>query len=324
MKRVVLAVSFALAALGAFAADFPSRPVNVIVPNPPGGMNDITARPLATVMQALLKQPVVVQNKPGGTGAVGTAFVAAQKSDGHHILVTTPNLYLVVEKNKLFGDPQPYALEQIAPLALMSADPLILVVEAQSPYKSVKELAEAAKKSGALAYSSSGPYGILHVPIEMFLHAVGAKMRHVPTTGGGPAVLQLLGGHVQMTAGGPAVVHPHIQSGKLRALASFGAQRLASMQEVATLRELGVPAEAYLWVGLFTATGVPEPAMRVLRDAVGKAARDPQFIDAMQKVNSIIDYRDTPEFKTFFEQDHTRLAEAVKRIGRVESKQEKG
>jgi tripartite-type tricarboxylate transporter receptor subunit TctC len=320
MKQAILALSLVLAPLAGQAADFPTRPINLIVPNPPGGMNDITARPLANVMQALVKQPVVVQNKPGGTGAVGTAFVAGQKSDGHHVLVTTPNLYLVVEKNKLFGDPQPYTLDQIAPLALMSADPLILVVESQSPYKSVKELAEAVKKTGSMAYASSGPYGILHVPIEMFLQAVGGKMRHVPTTGGGPALLQLLGGHVQMSAGGPAAVHPHIQNGKLRPLASFGAKRLPAMQEVATLQELGYPAEAYLWVGLFTAAGVPDPAMRALRDAVGKAARDAQFVDAMQKVNSTIDYRDAPEFKKFFEQDYARLSEAVKRIGRVESK----
>src|SRR5688572_7120169 len=107
-------------------------------------MNDITGRPFANVLQTIVKQPVVVQNKPGATGAVGTAFVASQKSDGHNILITTPNLYLVVEKNRLFGDPQPYALDQIAPLALLSADPLIMVVESQSPYKTAKELAEAA------------------------------------------------------------------------------------------------------------------------------------------------------------------------------------
>ena len=319
--RSLAACCLALAAAAASAADaFPTRPINITVPNPPGGMNDITARPLANVLQAIVKQPVVVQNKPGATGAVGTAFVASQKNDGHHILVTTPNLYLVVEKNRLFGDPQPFALEQIAPLALMSADPLIMVVEAASPYKSVKELADAVRQSGSMAYASSGPYGILHVPIEMFLHAIGGKMRHVPTTGGGPALLQLLGGHVQMSAGGPAAVHPHIASGKLRPLASWGAKRIPAMQDVPTLQELGYAAEAYLWVGLFTPAGVPEAATKVLREAVGKAARDPQFVEAMQKVNSTIDYRDTPEFRKFFEQDHARLAEAVKRIGKADGK----
>jgi tripartite-type tricarboxylate transporter receptor subunit TctC len=319
--RCAIAIGLAAAAFATRAADvFPSRPITVVVPNPPGGMNDITARPLANVMQAIVKQPVVVQNKPGATGAVGTAFVASQKSDGHNILVTTPNLYLVVEKNKLLGEPPPYALDQIAPLALMSADPLIMVVESQSPYKSAKELADAVKKSGTMAYASSGPYGILHVPIEMFLQAVGAKMRHLPTTGGGPALLQLLGGHVQMSAGGPAAVHPHVASGKLRALASWGAKRIPALPEVATLQELGYPAEAYLWVGLFTPAAVPEAAMKALREAVGKAARDPEFVSAMQKVNSTVEYRDAPEFRKFFDEDHARLAQAVKRIGKVEAK----
>jgi tripartite-type tricarboxylate transporter receptor subunit TctC len=319
--RFVVAFALAAAALETQAADvFPSRPITVVVPNPPGGMNDITARPLANVMQAIVKQPVVVQNKPGATGAVGTAFVASQKPDGHNILVTTPNLYLVVEKNKLFGEPQPYVLDQIAPLALMSADPVIMVVESQSPYKTVKELVEAVKKSGTMAYASSGPYGIFHVPIEMFLQAAGTKMRHVPTTGGGPALLQLLGGHVHMSAGGPAAVHPHLASGKLRALASWGAKRIATLPEVATLQELGYPAEAYLWVGLFTPAGMPDTTMKALREAVGKAAREPEFVAAMQKVNSTIDYRDAPEFKKFFDEDYARLAQAVKRIGKVEGK----
>jgi tripartite-type tricarboxylate transporter receptor subunit TctC len=272
-------------------------------------------------MEQVVKQPVVVQNKPGGTGAVGTAFVASHKGDAHHILVTTPNLYLVVEKNKLFGDPSPYSLDQIEPLALMSADPLIMVVQADSPYKSAGDLAEAVKKSGGtMAYSSSGPYGILHVPIEMFLQAVGAKMRHVPTTGGGPALLQILGGHVQMSAGGPAAVHPHIAGGKLRPLASWGAKRIPALPEVPTLQELGYKAEAYLWVGLFTPAGVPEPALKSLREIVAKAAQDPEFVGAMKKVNSTVDYRDTPQFKQFFEADYARLAQAVKGIGKVQTK----
>lgn len=145
-------------------------------------------------------------------------------------------------------------------------------------------------------------------------------MRHVPTTGGGPALLQILGGHVHMSAGGPAAVHPHVSSGKLRPLASWGAKRIATMKDVPTLQELGYKAEAYLWVGLFTPAGVPEAARKSLREAVGKAAQSPQFVTAMKKVNSTVDYRDTPEFKQFFKADHERLAQAVKRIGKVESK----
>jgi tripartite-type tricarboxylate transporter receptor subunit TctC len=322
MKRYLGALYLVCLALGAGAQEpYPNRPINIIVPNPPGGMNDITGRPLANVMQGILKQPVVVQNKAGGTGAVGTVFVATQKPDGYNLLITTPNLFLVVEKNRVFGEPLAYQLEQIAPLALLSADPLIMVVQNENPAKTVKEFIEFAKaKGGALTYASSGPYGILHVPIEMFLQSAGLKLRHIPTTGGGPALIQLLGGHAQLSAGGPAAVHPHIASGKLRALASWGTARIPGMQDVVTLKELGVPAEAYLWVGLFNTAGVPDATLKVLRSAISRAAKDPQFVDAMQKINSIIDYRDAPEFKKFFDDDHARLAEAVKRIGKVEVK----
>src|SRR5687768_6198839 len=192
MKRIVSAVALSFTAAAAFAQEaYPSRALTIVVPNPPGGMNQITAQPLSAVIEKLSGQPAPVINKPGGTAAVGTAYVANQKPDGHHILVTTPNLYLVVEKNKAFNIESPFKLEQIQPLALTSADPLIFVVSVQSPYKSVKDfVADAKAKQGQLAYSTSGPYGITHVPLAMFTHAAGLKMRHVPTTGGGPALTQ--------------------------------------------------------------------------------------------------------------------------------------
>ncbi|MGZ5125352.1 MAG: tripartite tricarboxylate transporter substrate binding protein, partial [Burkholderiales bacterium] len=206
MKRMLSAVIVGFAATSVVAQEaYPSRAIQIIVPNPPGGMNQITAQPLSAVIERIYKQPAPVVNKPGGTAAVGTAYVANQKPDGYNILVTTPNLYLVTEKNKAQNVEQPYKLEQIQPIALTSADPLIFVVQTESPYKSIKEFVTDAKaKDGQLTYSSSGPYGVTHVPFAMFTHAAGLKMRHVPTTGGGPAVTQLLGGHVQATGGGLA------------------------------------------------------------------------------------------------------------------------
>src|ERR687889_2765638 len=124
---------------------YPSRAISIIVPNPPGGMNQITAQPLSAVIEKLTKQPAPVVNKPGATAAVGTAYVATQKPDGYNILVTTPNIYLVVEKNKAQGVDSPYKLEQIQPLALTSADPLILTVQTESPYKTVKDFVADAK-----------------------------------------------------------------------------------------------------------------------------------------------------------------------------------
>ena len=322
MKRMLSAVVIALAATAANAQEaYPSRAITIIVPNPPGGMNQITAQPLSAILEKITSQPAPVINKPGGTAAVGTAFVAQQKPDGHHILVTTPNLYLVVEKNKALNIESPFRLEQIQPIALTSADPLIFVVQTGSPYKSVKDfVAEAKAKEGQLAYSTSGPYGITHVPLASFAHAAGLKMRHLPTTGGGPALTQLLGGHVHASGGGIAAVAPFVKGGKMRALASWGAKRHPNMPDVATFKELGYDVEAYLWVGLFTTAGVPDATFKSMRDLIRKAIADPADQQAMQKANVDIDYRDTPDFVQFFREDHKRLGAAVHRIAAEEKK----
>lgn len=322
MNRLIAAgVLLAVASLAHAQEPFPSRPVTIVVPNPPGGMNQITAQPLAAVMEKITGQPAVVVNKPGGTAAVGTAFVANQKPDGHHILVTTPNIFLVVEKNRLYGEKAPYTLDQIAPIALTSADPLVLCVQPGSPAKTVKEFVALAKsKPGEMSFSSSGPWGVTHVPMEMFLGVAGLKMRHVPTTGGGPAVTALLGGHVDVTNQGLAAVAPHVKAGKFRALATFGAKRSSQLPDVPTLRESGYDAEAYLWVGLFTTGGTPEPTMRALREVVRKSLSDPAYKTAMEKASVEIDYRDTPEFKQFFDADYKRLGAAVHRIGRIDDR----
>ena len=319
LPAALLTIGLSFIAIASYAQDFPVRGINLIVPNPPGGMNQIHAQPLGAVIEKLYKQPAPVLNKPGATAAAGTAFVANQAPDGYNLLVTTPNLYLATEKDKLFGIQSPYTLEQIVPVALLSADPLAFCVQTENPIKSIKELVAAAKaKQGAMSFSSSGPYGITHVPAAMFMDAAGIKMRHVPTTGGGPAVIQLLGGHVDMHDGGLAAVFPHIKSGKLRPLGLSDVKRSAALPDVPTMKEAGYDVEAYLWVGLFTTHGVPEATMTKLRDVIRKSVADPMFHDAMTKSQVVIDYRDAPDFKKFFDADYKRLAGAVKAIGRSE------
>ncbi len=318
MKRLLIAAACASVSLAAQAQTFPSKAMTVVVPNPPGGMNQIHAQPLSAIIERLTKQPAPVVNRAGGTAAIGTAYVANQPADGHTLLVTTPNLYLVIEKDKLYGIKSPYTLAQIQPVALMSADPLVMVTHPSVPVKSAKEFATLLrKKTGTYTFSSSGPYGITHVPFEMFVDAVGIKMRHVPTTGGGPAITQLLGGHVDATASGPAAVHPHIVTGKLKPIGVSGVKRHPAVPDVATLKEQGIDIEAYLWVGLFTAAGIPDATLTQLRDLVRKAANDPQFIDALKKVQVVPDYRDTADFKTFFDADYARMAKAVQKIGKL-------
>jgi tripartite-type tricarboxylate transporter receptor subunit TctC len=319
MNRLLLIAAISVFAVSGYTQDYPSRAINLIVPNPPGGMNQIHAQPLGAVLEKLYKQPAPVLNKPGATAASGTAYVANQPADGYNILVTTPNIYLAVEKDKLFGIQSPYSLDKIAPIALLSADPLAVSVPSEHPVKSIKEFVAAAKaKQGEMSYASSGPYGITHVPVAMFLDAAGIKMRHVPTTGGGPAIIQLLGSHVDMTAQGLAALYPHIKAGKVRALALTSLKRSSTLPDVPIMKESGYDVEAYLWVGLFTAAGVPDATFTKIREVVRKAVTDPAFQDAMAKAEVVLDYRDTPEFKKFLDADYRRLAPAVKAIGRIE------
>lgn len=297
---------------------YPTKALNITVPNPPGGMNQLHAQPLSTVLERLTGQPAPVVNRPGAVAAAGTAYVVNQPPDGHSLLVTTANLHLAIEKDKLYGAKTPYSLEQIAFIALMSADPLVLGVHPQLPVKNVKELVALAKsKPNELVYSTSGPYGITHTPIVMFLDATKTTMRHLPTTGGGPAITQALGGHSQLTSGGPATMAPHGASGKLRLIASWGVKPHPAVPTVPTFKSMGMDIEAYLWVGLFTAAAVPEALQLKIRDLARRATSDPQYKKSLEAAQVVPDYRDGPEFRKFFDADHKRMASAIKSIGKI-------
>ena len=317
--RLTVALALLLAAASSYAQNYPTRAITITNPNPPGGMNQLLAQPLSAMLEKLTGQPAPIVNRPGGTAAVGTAYVANQPPDGYNILVTTANLHLVIEKDKVYGIKTPFTLDQIAPLALLTADPLIMVVHPSMPVKNVKQLVALAKsKPNEIVFSSSGPYGITHTPTAMFMNATGIKMRHLPTTGGGPAITQVLGGHAQVTGGGPATTYPFVQSGKLRAIASWGIKPHPAYPNTPTFQSMGYKnVEAYLWVGVFTRTGIPEPTFNKLRELMAKATADPSFKATLEKVQVVPDYRDATEFKNFFEADHKRMAAAIKAIGKL-------
>jgi tripartite-type tricarboxylate transporter receptor subunit TctC len=316
----VLTLALAVAA-GAQEA-FPSRPITVVAPFPPGGVADLTARPVAAAMEKVLKNPVAVVNKTGAAGAVGMQFVATSKPDGYTLLLALSSISIIPEADKIFCRQPAFTVDQFAPIALISADPTVLVVRAESPWKTAAEFIEdARKRPGQISYSSSGIYGTLHMAMELLSHAAGVKLRHIPTTGAGPALNAILGGHVDALASGPAVILPHIKAGKLRALAGWGDKRVAALPEVPTFRELGFPdAEFYIWAGLFAPRGTPEPVLARLREATRAAVAEPEFKAAMDKLETPIAFKQGDEFQRFFDADARRLAEGVRKVGRVEEK----
>jgi len=320
MKRLlaVLIAGFALTTTAWAQDSYPNKPIQMIVPFPPGGVADVTARPAAHVMSRILKQSVVVNNRPGAGGSVGAAVAARAPADGYTILMALSSISVLPMADKLQGRPAAYELEQFAPIALISADPTVLLVSADSPYKTLKDLVDAAKaKPEAINYGSSGVYGTLHVAMEIFSVAAGIKMFHIPYQGGGPAVAALLGGQIQALASGPSAAIGQIKAGKFRALAVWGDKRLAAMPDVPSMKELGYDATFYIWAGVFAPAATPAPIQQALRDAIRKTVEDPEFKEAMTKVETPIAYLDQPEFRRFIEIDSKRLAVAVDRIGKV-------
>ena len=194
---VVLVVAIAVG-LAQAEDPYPTRPVSMVVAFPPGGLADNTARPVAAVLERLLKQPVVVVNKAGAAGAVGYQTAASSKPDGYTVLMALVSVSVLPEVDKLFGRPANYTRDQFTGIARINADPSMLVVRADTPWKTLKDFVDDAKKKpGEIVFSSSGLYGTAHIPMEMFMLASGTKLRHLPTTGGGPMMNAILGGHAQ-------------------------------------------------------------------------------------------------------------------------------
>ena len=297
---------------------YPSRAVTFINPFPPGGAVDVVARPLAAVLEPILKQPVVIETKAGAAGQVGAQFAATAKPDGYTLLMHIVSISGFAEVDKLFGRPVKFTRDDFIPIARFIADPMVLVVNDQQPHTTLKELVEDTKKRpNELIYSSSGLYGALHLPTALYMKSAGVEMKHLPTNGGGPALIAILGNNSQVLVSSIAASSAQMKAGKLRPLACFGAQRAPALPTVPTMKELGYNVEFYLWVGMFAPKGTPAPIVTALRDASRKAAADEKFGQAMKNLGQDVAYLDQAEFKAFWDADAKRVEDAVRLIGKV-------
>jgi tripartite-type tricarboxylate transporter receptor subunit TctC len=297
---------------------YPSRAITFINPFPPGGAADVVARPLAAVMEPLLKQPIAIETKAGAAGAVGAQYAAAAKPDGYTLLIHIVSISGFAEVDRLYGRPVKFTNADFIPIARFIADPMVLVVNDQQPYKTLQEFIDAAKaKPNELIFSSSGLHGALHLPTALFMQAAGIQLRHLPTNGGGPALTALIGNNAQVLCSSIAAANVQIRAGRARPLVCFGAQRAPSLPDVPTLKELGYNIEFYLWVGMFAPKGTPDAIINVLRESARKAAAEESFVQAMRNLGQDVAYLDQPEFRTFWEADAKRVEEAVRQIGKV-------
>ncbi|WP_424814550.1 tripartite tricarboxylate transporter substrate binding protein [Roseococcus sp. YIM B11640] len=320
LSRRLLLSSPLAAALPAAAQDFPSRAVTIVVGFPPGGQADLAARPVASALERLLRQPVVVQNRPGGAGAIGSGFVSRAPADGYTLLMALSSLAVIPEAERLFGRPAPYTVDQFAPIALVNADPTMLAVPASAPWRSIADfVADAKARPGDIPYGSSGAYGTLHVAMEMFASAAGIRLLHVPFQGAGPAITALLSDDIKALASAPGTLTQHVQSGRLRVLGCWGRQRAPAFPEVPTFIEAGYPeVEFYIWAGLLAPAATPAPVLARLREGMRAAMQDADLLRAFEAAGSPPRYLDAPEFTSFLSEDSARLVAAVQRIGKVE------
>jgi tripartite-type tricarboxylate transporter receptor subunit TctC len=298
---------------------YPARAITMVVPFPPGGVADTVGRPMAEAMGRILKQSVVVENRAGAGGGIGFAHVAKSKPDGYTILMALSSVSVIPEADRILGKAPSYELNQLKPIARITADPTVLVVRAETPWKTYKDfVAEMRKNPTKFNYGSSGNYGTMHVPMEQLKAAEKFSITHIPYTGAGPAVIGLLGGQVDALATGPASVVSHIKSGKVRALAHWGEGRLAALPDVPSFKELGIAAEFAQWSGIFVPANTPDDIVAKLRDAVRQAANDEKVRQIISNSGSPIQFLDAPEFGRYVDTDAKKLAEVVKRIGKVQ------
>jgi tripartite-type tricarboxylate transporter receptor subunit TctC len=320
-RRSLLLGSLILVATSWAAAQgaWPTRPITMIVPFPPGGLADLVARPVAEAMSRELGQPVVIENKAGAGGGIGMSLAAKAKPDGQTILMALSSLTVIPEADALLGRAPMFALTDLRPIARYTADPTVLAVRADAPWKTVQQFVDDAKKRpGAINYGSSGNYGTMHVPMEILAQAAGIKLTHVPFTGAGPAVVALLGGQIDAVSSGPATVLQQVKAGKLRVLGHWGTAQLGALPEVPALKDSGFAAEYAQWSGLFIPAATPEPIAQRLRTAARNAAQDARVKEVILGAGSPILFQDSADFEKYVQADARRMAEVVKRIGKVE------
>ena len=315
----IAGIAAAMLSVAASAQDYPGRPITLIVPFPPGGVADNVARPVALALGKQLGQTVIIENKQGAGGGIGMAQVAKTKGDGYTLLLALSSISIIPEADKVLGRAPLFTLDQLTPIARFTADPVVLAVRAESPWKTYADFIAYAKANPKkINYGSSGNYGTMHVPMEMLGSVSGASFTHVPFTGAAPAVTALLGGSLDAVASGPSTVVQHVKAGKLRVLANWGPERHPALPDVPTLRELGVTVEFAQWAGLFAPTGTPEPIISALRKASRDMQDDPAFKQTFVTLQTPLAYLDAPAFRTYWDIDARKMADVVQRIGKVE------
>lgn len=273
IRSTVLALVLAFGAGAAGAQDYPSKPIRWIVPFPPGGGADATARTISQKMIENTGKQIVVDYRPGAGGNIGTEHVARAAADGYTILQTTNGHAIQPHLRKLSWDP----IKDFAPITVVASYPLLVAVHPSVPAQNLKELVAYAKKNpGKLTYGSSGPGGPLHIGAELFKKTAGVDILHVPYKGNAPMTLAVVSGEVSMVFDSMTGPLPNIRAGKLRAIGYLGEKRSATLPDVPTAKEQGIDVVYAAWNGMMAPAGTPEEALNWLHREIAKAVASPE------------------------------------------------
>ena len=310
LRRVATGLGLGLALLANLAhAEFPDKPVRIVVPFAPGGGTDLIARTLGQGMSQALGQSVIIDNKPGAGTVIGTDLVAKSAPDGYNLVIAT----LAHAVNPSLLSKLPYNNDTaFAPVSLIGRGPNVLVVRAESPFKTVKDVLDAARSGRKLTYASQGNGTSAHLAGEMFANLTKLDFLHIPYRGAGPAMVDVLGGQIDMFFGTAAAVGNLVDQGKLRALAVTTPEPSPAFKGVPTVAA-SVPGYAVeSWYGFFVRAGTPAPVIAKLNAAVKKAAQNPEFVKKVEQEGLIVTASEPAEFDRYVRAEEARWRKIVK------------
>jgi len=298
------------------ARAFPTKPITLVVPFPPGGGADTVGRPLASVAHQHLGQPMVVINKGGGGGAVGAQYVANAKPDGYTVLHAINTVTEIPQVDELLGRAPAFKKEQFIPIGQVAVTPFAIIVNAESRWKTLQEfVAEARQKPDEFQYASAGVYSTTHFMWELILKATATRVRHMPTTGGGPIMMAVLGKHVDIGhCVMPAVCAPQFEARKIRLLALTSEKRLPAYPDVPTLKELGYDVTHSIWHALMVPAGTPPEVVAKLRQGLRGMVEDEAFKGLMTKLGERIQYMSGENFEKFWDEDYRRMGILLRQL----------
>ena len=309
-----LMAALALACGPALAQGFPTRPVTLVVPYPPGGSADILARTVGQKLAEKLGQPVVIENKGGAGTAIGTRFVAEATPDGYTLLMGTVSSHAINPAMAKVGyDP----VRDFVPVAPLASIPFVLVTNPAAPYLKLSELLAAARqKPGTISYASAGPGTSNHLAGEMLATAAQVQLLHVPYRGSAPALADVLAGHVPLMFDLQTTAVPNIRAGKLKALAVTGTQRSALLPDVPTVAESGLPAfEVSAWFALFAPARLPPAVLKRLSDDMADVLKAPDMVQKLRELGAEPDKRPAADFAGYVRSEAERYGAVVKAAG---------